>query len=72
VPIRELPDWLVRVFAHFNADLSQITNELNKKKYVSNEKAKRVLGWATDDLMLHRRPSRDDASCVELRAPEKP
>jgi nucleoside-diphosphate-sugar epimerase len=46
VPTSEIPDWLVRVFALFNADLSLITNELGKKKYVSNEKAKRVLGWA--------------------------
>ena len=46
VPTREIPDWLVRLFAHFNGDLSLNTNELGKKKYVSNEKAKRVLGWA--------------------------
>jgi len=44
-PTRELPDPLVRLFALVNSDLREIVPELGQKKHVSNEKAKRVLGW---------------------------
>lgn len=46
VPTREIPDWLVRTFALFIPDLKAIKFELGNKKNVSNEKAKRILGWA--------------------------
>ena len=42
----EIPDWLVRTFALFIPDLKAIKFELGNKKNVSNEKAKRILGWA--------------------------
>lgn len=45
VPRRELPDWLVRIFALFDATTRLIVAELGKDKRVSNDKAKRVLGW---------------------------
>ncbi|WP_158823518.1 aldehyde reductase [Granulicella sp. S156] len=45
-PTREIPDWLVRTFALFVPDLRQVVHELGKRKNVSNEKAKRILGWA--------------------------
>jgi hypothetical protein len=45
VPTRELPDWIVRVFAVFIPDMKAIVPELGNKKNVSNEKSKRVLGW---------------------------
>jgi nucleoside-diphosphate-sugar epimerase len=45
VPTRELPDWIVRFFALFISDMKMIGPELGNKKNVSNEKAKRVLGW---------------------------
>jgi len=44
-PTREIPDWLVRAFAFVIPDLRQLKNELGTRKSVSNEKAKRVLGW---------------------------
>jgi nucleoside-diphosphate-sugar epimerase len=44
-PTRELPDWLVRRLAPFVPELKLVTAELGKRKNVSNEKAKRVLGW---------------------------
>lgn len=44
-PARELPDWLVRGVAPFVPELKLVTPELGKRKNVSNEKAKRILGW---------------------------
>ena len=46
VPTRELPDWLLRIVCLFDASVGQILPELGKFKSASNEKAKRVLGWA--------------------------
>ncbi len=45
VPTREMPDWLLRIFAIFVPPIRQILPELGKDKAVSNEKARRVLGW---------------------------
>jgi nucleoside-diphosphate-sugar epimerase len=46
VPTRVLPDWLLRLAALFDNSLAQIVPELGKLKNATNEKAKRVLGWA--------------------------
>jgi nucleoside-diphosphate-sugar epimerase len=46
VPTRVLPDWLLRAAAMFDSSLEQIIPELGKFKNATNEKAKRVLGWA--------------------------
>ncbi|MES1197036.1 MAG: aldehyde reductase [Pseudomonadota bacterium] len=46
VPTKELPDFLVRLAALADPAVAQIVPELGKKKEASNEKAKRVLGWA--------------------------
>jgi dihydroflavonol-4-reductase len=46
VPTRELPDWLVRVASLFDPAVKQILPELGKRKNATNEKARRVLGWA--------------------------
>jgi dihydroflavonol-4-reductase len=46
VPTRVLPDWLVRVVALFDSSVKQVVPELGKHKQASNEKAKRLLGWA--------------------------
>jgi nucleoside-diphosphate-sugar epimerase len=46
VPTGQLPDWLLRVIAIFDPTVRQIVPELGKVKNASNEKAKRVLGWA--------------------------
>jgi nucleoside-diphosphate-sugar epimerase len=54
-PKGELPDWLVRRMAPFVSELKLIVSELGKKKYVSNEKAKRILGWtprSNEDVVL--------------------
>ena len=45
LPTRQAPDWLVRILAVFIPDLRHILPELGKTKYVSNEKARRLLGW---------------------------
>jgi nucleoside-diphosphate-sugar epimerase len=46
VPTRELPNWMVRLAALRDPALRTITPELGKKKNGTNEKAKRMLGWA--------------------------
>ncbi|HVO97922.1 MAG TPA: aldehyde reductase [Bryobacteraceae bacterium] len=46
VPARQLPNWLVRIAAMRDPAVKQILPELGKKKNATNEKAKRVLGWA--------------------------
>ncbi len=46
VPTGELPDWLVQLSALFDPTLRQFISELGKVKNASNEKAKRLLGWA--------------------------
>jgi nucleoside-diphosphate-sugar epimerase len=46
VPTRQLPNWLLRLAAPFNAAVRQIVPELGKVKNATNEKARRLLGWA--------------------------
>lgn len=46
VPTRVLPDWMVRLASVFDSSLRQIVPELGKVKMATNEKARRVLGWA--------------------------
>ena len=46
MPTRELPNWIVRLAALRDPALKTITPELGKKKNGTNEKAKRMLGWA--------------------------
>jgi nucleoside-diphosphate-sugar epimerase len=46
VPTRQLPNWLVRLVALRDPAVKQIVPELGKIKNATNEKAKRVLGWA--------------------------
>src|SRR5271166_4977758 len=46
VPTWQLPNWLVRIAALREPAASQLIPELGKIKNATNEKAKRVLGWA--------------------------
>jgi nucleoside-diphosphate-sugar epimerase len=46
VPIRQVPNWLVRLVAIKDPAAKQILPELGKKKNATNEKARRILGWA--------------------------
>jgi len=46
VPTRQLPNWLVRLAALRDPAVKQILPELGTVKNGSNEKARRVLGWA--------------------------
>jgi nucleoside-diphosphate-sugar epimerase len=46
VPTREMPDWIVRLLAHFVSDMKMLAPEVGKRKNISNEKARRGLGWA--------------------------
>lgn len=46
IPRRVLPDWVVRVAALFSPTMRQVVGELGTSRQVSNEKARRVLGWS--------------------------
>lgn len=46
VPTNVLPNWMVRLAAMGDAAVAQIVPELGKYKNATNEKARRVLGWA--------------------------
>ena len=46
VPTRQLPNWLVRIAAMRDPAVKQILPELGKMKNATNEKSRRVLGWA--------------------------
>lgn len=46
VPTKLLPDWVLRLVALGDPAVAQIVPELGKLKNATNEKAKRVLGWA--------------------------
>jgi dihydroflavonol-4-reductase len=46
VPTRQVPNWLVRLAALRDPTVRQVVPELGKIKNATNEKAKRVLGWA--------------------------
>jgi nucleoside-diphosphate-sugar epimerase len=50
VPLRELPDWMVRLFALFKPEAKQILPELGKRKNATSAKAQRVLGWKPRSL----------------------
>lgn len=46
VPTWQLPNWLVRIAALRDPAVRQVLPELGKIKNATNEKAKRLLGWA--------------------------
>jgi len=46
VPTRQLPNWLVYIASMRDPAVKQILPELGKVKNATNEKAKRMLGWA--------------------------
>ena len=46
VPTRQVPNWLVRLAALRDPAVRQVLPELGKRKNATNEKAKRLLGWA--------------------------
>jgi nucleoside-diphosphate-sugar epimerase len=46
VPTKVLPDWMVRLASLGDSAVAQIVPELGKFKNATNEKAKRLLGWA--------------------------
>jgi nucleoside-diphosphate-sugar epimerase len=45
-PTRQLPNWIVRLFALRNPEIKQFVPELGKKRNATNEKARRLLGWS--------------------------
>jgi nucleoside-diphosphate-sugar epimerase len=47
IPKMKMPDFLLRLLAMFSSDIRQIAGEIGKKKVVSGQHAKDVLGWTT-------------------------
>jgi nucleoside-diphosphate-sugar epimerase len=45
VPMRELPNWMVRLASLRDPAINLILPELGKRKNATNEKARRMLGW---------------------------
>jgi dihydroflavonol-4-reductase len=45
LPKGELPGWALKLMANINPAVKQVIPELNRERQVSNEKAKRILGW---------------------------
>jgi dihydroflavonol-4-reductase len=41
-----VPNWLLRVVALFDPQVKGVLPELGKRKNATNEKARRLLGWA--------------------------
>lgn len=47
IPTRKMPDFVLKIMALFSSDIRQISGEVGKKKVVSGQHAKDVLGWTT-------------------------
>jgi dihydroflavonol-4-reductase len=47
VPSISIPDYLVRILAMFDPILRGRLFDLGKKRLVSSDKARRILGWTT-------------------------
>jgi dihydroflavonol-4-reductase len=45
VPTRVAPDFVIRLMARFNPALRSITDDLGKRRYLSNDRARTILGW---------------------------
>lgn len=55
VPAGRLPGWVVKALANFDPVTRSVTFELGKRREVTSEKAKRLLGWAprsNDDAII--------------------
>jgi dihydroflavonol-4-reductase len=46
IPLKTLPNWIVRIAALFNPVAKNIVPQLGRNKNASNQKAKSILGWA--------------------------
>jgi len=49
LPSREVPDFMLRLLAFFDATVAMVVPELGKRKDATNEKARTELGWAPRD-----------------------
>ncbi len=55
VPTKPMPDWMVRVAGIVNPEVRRIAPDVGKVRRVTNEKARRVLGWSprsNDEALL--------------------
>ena len=71
VPTRVLPNWTVRVAALFDSSVRDVVHRLGSPMNGSNEKARRVLGWAprsAEDALVATAESLVDFGLVRGRA----
>ena len=47
VPQRNLPDWLVRIFARFDPEVRMVLSELGRERICDTSHARDTLGWTT-------------------------
>jgi dihydroflavonol-4-reductase len=69
VPLRTLPNWLVRGFAFFAPELKSLISELGNVRHVDPSHAKRVLGWEarpTEETLLDCARSLIEHGIVEV------
>lgn len=45
VTVRAMPDWMLKFAAYFKPELKSVSSQVGKIKIMSNEKARKVLGW---------------------------
>lgn len=50
IPKRQIPDWLLRVAARFDAEMRSVVGDIGNDARVSHEQATRVLGWQPRDV----------------------
>ena len=47
VPTRVAPDFLIRLLARFDGSIRSIVGDLGQQTWLSSDKARTTLGWAT-------------------------
>jgi dihydroflavonol-4-reductase len=68
VPVREIPDWLMRLAARFNSTARQGVSELGKIKNASSAKARTLLDWTArprEEAILATARSLQDVGAVK-------
>ena len=71
VPTRDLPNWLVKLFALMNPLVGQIVPELGRYRPATGAKAEKMLGWtriSTDDAIIATARSLIDRGLVRAKA----
>ena len=66
LPTRQLPNWLLRIFAMVDADTKGILTELGKRRAVSSDKARTRLSWSPRPAREAIKATADDMIALGL------